>query len=132
MAGYSSTSLVGKLGIKPGMRLAMIDPPGTLARDLGPLPEGCREVARGKVDYIHAFFTTRAACRRRLPGLKARLGKDGLMWISWPKRASGLQRDLDEAAVRSMGLETGLVDVKICAVDDIWSALKFVYRKVDR
>jgi len=135
MAGYSGTPLIRKLGIRPGMRVAFIDPPGTLARELGPLPEGCRSVVprgNGGADYIHVFCSTVASLRRRLPGLVRRLERDGLMWISWPKKASGQQRDLDEAALRAMGLAAGLVDVKICAVDEVWSGLKFVYRIADR
>lgn len=135
MAGYSGTPLPQKLGIKPGATVAFLSAPSTFASTLGPLPEGARvrsSLGRTPVD-VAVFFTKE---RRRLAAnfgkLKTAIVEDGALWISWPKKASGVATDLDENVVRALGLDVGLVDVKVCAVDDVWSGLKFVVRKADR
>jgi hypothetical protein len=133
-AGYSGTPLPRKLGIRPSARLGLIDAPDGFDATLGPLPDGVRvrRSARGPLDLVLAFFVRRAALERRLPALRSALDPAGGLWIAWPKRASGLATDLTENLVREMGLAAGLVDNKVCAIDEIWSSLRFVYRLRDR
>lgn len=133
-AGYSKRSLLDKLGIKPGYRLLILDPPEDYQRTLGPLPAGVTTATEphGPLDFIHLFTRTRADLEARFPALKAALAPAGMLWVSWPKRASGLSTDLTEDVVRRIGLACGLVDVKVAAVDGTWSGLKFVYRLKDR
>jgi hypothetical protein len=131
MAGYSGAPLIRKLGIKEGFRCFYFQPPGGYARDLGKLPSGVSVEARltGEFDFIHAFFHDVKSFHSELPRLHARLKKTGMLWISWRK---GKVSDLNETIVRTRGLESGLVDVKICAVDEVWSGLKFMFRLKDR
>ena len=133
-AGYSGTPLIKKLGIKAGMRIYIQGEPEDYATTLGPLPADVVRLQRlgRELDFIHFFTKSRAALRKRLPRLKSALDYAGMLWISWPKRASKVETDLDESAVREMGLRAGLVDVKVAAVDEIWSGHKFVYRLEDR
>jgi len=133
-AGYSRRPLVRKLGIREGDVLAFLDAPDGYDRLLGKLPDGAT-AARGQrrqLDFIQLFATGRADLERELPGLKSRLKQGGTIWVSWPKASSGLETDLSDSVVREVCLESGLVDVKVCAVDDSWSALKFVIRLKDR
>ncbi len=134
MAGYSGTPLPRKLGIGPGARLGLIHAPAGFEATLGPLPDEVRvrAAARGPLDVIVAFFVARAALERRLGALRAALDPSGGLWIAWPKRASGVETDLSENVVRELGLAAGLVDNKVCAVDEVWSGLRFVYRLRDR
>lgn len=134
MAGYSKTALATKLGLKPNQRVLFVDAPDSFAADLGPLPDGVRVLRRvGKdIDLIVAFQDRAATLLRRLPGLDRALHPDGAVWIAWPKKASGVPTDLTDGVVRETGLAQGLVDVKVCAIDDVWSGLKFVVRKADR
>jgi hypothetical protein len=134
VAGYSGTPLPKKLGIRPGARLGLIGAPDGFEATLGSLPDGVRVrgVARGPLDVIVAFFVERAALARRFGGLAGALDPAGGLWIAWPKRASGVTTDLTENAVREVGLSSGLVDNKVCAVDEVWSGLRFVYRLRDR
>jgi len=134
MAGYSTTPLPGKLGIKAGFRIGLIDAPANYHAMLGPLPPGVRFYQRlvAPLDLIHLFAASLADLNRSLPRAKKALGKDGMLWLSWPKKSSGVNTDLDGNVVRKTGLATGLVDIKVCAVSDTWSGLKFVYRKKDR
>lgn len=133
-AGYSGTPLPQKLGIKPDSRLALVGAPAGFHATLGELPPGVavRRRAQGPCDVIVAFFERRVELERRLPALKRALDSAGGLWIAWPKRASGLPTDLDDAAVRAAGLAVGLVDNKVCAIDQTWSGLRFVYRLRDR
>ena len=133
-AGYSGTPLVRKLGIKPQARLGLISAPEAFLVLLGELPEdvSVRSRARGPLDVIVAFFLDRSALVRRLPALKAALDQAGGLWIAWPKRASGVATDVTETVVRELGLAAGLVDNKICAIDETWSGLRLVYRLRDR
>jgi hypothetical protein len=133
-AGYSGTPLPKKLGIRPSARLGLIDAPDGFEETLGPLPEGVRvrRTARGPLDLVVAFFGGRAALERRLPALRSALDPAGGLWIAWPKRTSGMTTDLTENLVRELGLAAGLVDNKVCAIDEIWSGLRFVYRLRDR
>lgn len=132
MAGYSGTPLPKKLGIKPGHRVGLLGAPTGFA--LEPLPEEVRLVrrAQGRFDVI-VFFTKRAvALERRLPRLGELLLSNGGLWVGWPKKSSGVATDLDFNVVQGMGLALDLVDNKICAIDDTWSGLRFVYRLKDR
>jgi hypothetical protein len=128
------TPLARKLGIKADCRLALVGAPGAWPEPLQPLPPGVaiRRRARGPVDVIVAFFTEAAALERRLPVLVRALEPAGGLWVAWPKRASGVATDLTDNVVRELGLATGLVDNKICAIDDVWSGQRFVYRLADR
>jgi hypothetical protein len=134
MAGYSGTPLPRKLGIKEGHRLALIDPPAGFDARLGELPEGVaiRTSARGSVDVAVWFLVARSALERRFDFLKRAIFPDGGLWIAWPKRASGVETDLTEDVVREVALARGLVDNKVCAIDETWSGLRLVYRIADR
>ncbi len=121
-----------KLGLAPGQRLAFLSPPRGFASALGPLPEGARRAARGPLDLAVVFARSARELERALSGVRDRLDADGALWVSWPKRASGVATDLDENTVRGRALAAGLVDVKVCAIDDTWSGLKLVYRRADR
>jgi hypothetical protein len=134
-SGYSGTALPKKLGIRPGARLALVRAPEDFDATLGELPGGvvvARRLTRGAVDVIVAFFVERAALERRLPSLRGALDPAGGLWIAWPKRTSGVETDLGEGVVRELGLAAGLVDNKVCAIDEVWSGLRFVYRLRDR
>lgn len=133
-AGYSKRALPDKLGIKPGARMLLVNPPEGYQRALGPLPTGVTLMDRPEppLDVIHLFTRSRADLEARFPALKAALAPDGMLWVSWPKRTSGIPTDLTETVVRRVGLACGLVDVKAAAVDRTWSGLKFVYRLKDR
>ncbi|HET7451601.1 MAG TPA: DUF3052 domain-containing protein [Thermoanaerobaculia bacterium] len=119
--------------MKVGMRAATVHAPEQYTKLLGPLP-GVRLGARlsRDLDFVHAFFVRTKDLEREFPQLRDGLAKAGMLWISWPKKSSPLAGDLDENGVRAIGLAAGLVDVKICAVDEDWSALKFVRRLADR
>jgi hypothetical protein len=132
-AGYSGTPLVKKLGIKPGFIIAFVYLPPDYAL-LPDLPEGITiaTLALGGLDWAQAFYTERAMLEKEFPALKAAIRKDGTLWISWVKKAAKIPTDLDENMVRDIGLRNGLVDVKVAAIDDKWSGLKFVYRVEDR
>lgn len=137
MAGYSSTPLPKKLGIKEGHTLALIDAPSGFDRALGALPFGVaveRETKGrpGTLDVIVMFSKSAADFRRQFTPLAKRLRPSGGLWAAWPKKASGVVTDLTEDVVRGHALECGLVDNKVCAIDDVWSGLRVVYRLVDR
>ncbi len=130
----SGTPLVRKLGIKPGARVALIGAPDGFESHLVALPSGVsiRRRAQGPLDVIVAFARSRDTLERQLPTLRRALDPAGGLWVAWPKRASGVQSDLSEAVVRELGLAAGLVDNKVCAIDELWSGLRFVYRLRDR
>jgi hypothetical protein len=131
-AGYSGTPLVEKLGIKPGARLQFVSEPKELAGLLGELPDGSWVASRGALDFALLFVKAESDLRKGFARLRDRLEPNGMLWVAWPKKASGVATDLTEGVVRTFGLESGLVDVKVCAVDDTWSGLKFVRRLKDR
>ena len=135
-AGYSGTPLPRKLGIKPGHRVLLDSaPPGFEDDLLMPLPEDVavtRRAARPPYDLVVAFRRDTAALTRHLARDLTRIPKDGAVWIAWPKKASGVVTDITEDVVRREALALGVVDVKVCAVDATWSALKLVYRTQDR
>jgi len=134
MAGYSKKSLVEKLGIKPGFQILILNPPEQYNLILGALPPDVNDHPPSGIplNFIHFFSKNLAELNQEFPGLKKRLRPDGMLWISWPKGSSGMKTDLNENLIREIGLKNGLVDVKISAIDENWSALKFVYRIVDR
>jgi hypothetical protein len=133
-AGYSGTPLVRKLGIKPGARVALIHAPDGFGPVLGELPDAVtvHRQLRASFDVIVSFHVRQAELERRLSALRAALVDSGGLWLAWPKRASGVATDLAEGDVRELGLAAGLVDNKICAIDETWSGLRFVYRLADR
>ena len=134
MAGYSGKRLVQKLGIKDGWTIAIFNPPTGYERLLGKLPKDVtrRSSATGLLDFIQFFTREKGTLEREFAKLTRALTPAGMLWISWPKKSSGVATDLTEDVIRSVGLAHGLVDVKVAAVDDVWSGLKFVRRVKDR
>jgi hypothetical protein len=133
-AGYSGTPLIKKLGLKAGQKAIFLKTPKGYDKTLGPLPAGLDLNKRFSppFDFIHFFCDRRKDLQREFPRLRDGLTTAGMLWVSWPKKSSGVSTDVDEGLVRETGLSAGLVDVKICAVDEIWSGLKFVRRLKDR
>lgn len=132
--GYSGTPLAKKLGFKAGFRVALRGAPADYADLVSPLPEGvklARRVTRDH-DLIHAFVDRAADLERGLPAWMERIRPEGMIWISWPKTASKVPTDVTEDVVRRVALPLGLVDVKVCAVTEVWSGLKLVIRKERR
>ncbi len=131
-AGYSGTPLVKKLGLRDGQKVLFLGLPAPLLwlrsaaafADVADAPEPLADR-----DVVHAFFTGTGALAVALPGLRQAMRQDGMLWISWPKKAARMASDLGEDAIRAIALPTGLVDVKVCAVDAVWSGLKLVIRK---
>ncbi|HEY4106155.1 MAG TPA: hypothetical protein VGM44_19785 [Polyangiaceae bacterium] len=136
MAGYSGTPLPQKLGLKPSARFGIVAAPKDFATTLGALPQGVTvtDAARGNssLDVILCFADSLAKLARTLPRAHERLASNGGLWICWPKKASGIATDVTEADVRRLGLARGLVDNKVCAIDETWSGLRMVIRVVDR
>ena len=134
MAGYSGTPLSRKLGINEGARVALVRAPDGFDETLDPLPDGVRlrTQARATQDVVVFFATRRAELERRFDSLARAIAPNGGLWIAWPKRTACVATDLREGIVRETGLAHGLVDNKVCAVDDVWSGLRFVYRVKDR
>src|SRR5437868_2778953 len=133
-AGYSGTPLVKKLGIKAGDRVLMLDAPRDFLETLGELPEAVefqKESARN-LNVIISFETEAQSMRRSLPELKRSIAQNGMIWMAWPKKASKVKTDITEDAIRNRALAVGLVDVKVCAIDEIWSGLKLVIPIKDR
>jgi len=133
MAGYSGKPLVQKLGIKPGFRIFAAGIPDAYEDIVGPLPAQAVVIARltGAVDMIH-LFAGKAAVLGKLSVYREAIKPDGMIWVSWPKKSSGFTTDVSEAVVRDAALALGLVDIKVCAIDDIWSGLKFVIPRNQR
>ena len=132
-AGYSGTTLPRKLGIGPGSRVLLAGAPAGF--ELDGLPDGVtlhRAAGRGDYDVVLAFCGNRRTLERRFRSALGRIPADGAIWVAWPKKSSGVPTDLDEGAVRTHGLGTGLVDNKVCAIDATWSGLRFVVRTADR
>lgn len=134
MAGYSGTPLNRKLGVCEGCRLRPGNAPSNYDELLSPLPDGVTVSPRlqSNVDICHFFTRSENQLRKELPRLVRRIRQDGAIWISWPKRASGVPTDVTEDKIRKVALPLGLVDIKVCAVDDTWSGLKLVIRRALR
>ena len=129
-AGYSGTPLVKKLGFKEGMKVAILAAPDGFDDILGVLPEGVTVVRRlgGSKDMVILFVTERTVLAKRLDALRAAIAPDGMVWVAWPKKAAKMDTDITEDVVREVVLPSGLVDVKVCAIDETWSGLKIVIR----
>jgi hypothetical protein len=131
---YSGTPLHRKLGIREGSAVALLDAPATFPALLEPLPGGVelRRAARGPVDLVVLFVTSRARLAERFPAAAGAIGADGGVWVAWPKKASGMPTDLDFGFVQQVGLDAGLVDNKTAAIDATWTSMRFVVRLADR
>jgi hypothetical protein len=135
MAGYSGTPLAKKLGIKPGTRVLAMHAPRDYATILADLPEGASVISRppsGGATIVHLFVKSQAELERDLPRARRAMTQDGALWVSWYKQSSKIPTDVTEGEIRSRALKTDLVDVKVCAVTEIWSGLKLVVRKALR
>jgi bifunctional DNA-binding transcriptional regulator/antitoxin component of YhaV-PrlF toxin-antitoxin module len=134
MAGYSGTPLFKKLGIKPGDRLYVKNPPDNYLLLIQPIPHAVKILHRlsNNMDIIHFFSKSKSELVSNIPTLMNKIKQDGMIWVSWPKKASKVATDITEDTIREITLPLGLVDIKVCAVDDIWSGLKLVIRKENR
>jgi hypothetical protein len=134
VAGYSGTPLAGKLGIKPATTVAFLAAPTGFEDLLDTMPDGVtvRHQLRGPLQLVVTFHTQRRDFERRLPAILRTLERDGSIWVAWPKKASKVPTDITEDVVREVVLPLGLVDTKVCAIDDVWSGLKVVWRKERR
>lgn len=129
-AGYSGTPLERKLGFKPGMAAAFLDTPEQLDGLLGDLDGvSVKRSLRGRADLVLCFVTARKELARRAARLREAIAPDGMVWVCWPKRASKVPTDVTEDVVREVLLPTGLVDIKVAAIDETWSGLKLVVRR---
>lgn len=133
-AGYSGTPLFKKLGLKPGMTCQALDAPADYDDLLVGLPEDVRFGSRPRdpLDFVHIFVRKADGLQDRLIKLRLRIAPTGMIWVSWPKKASGVETDVNGNVVRDAGLGAGLVDIKVCAVDETWSGLKFVIPRARR
>jgi hypothetical protein len=133
MPRYSGTPLPKKLGIKPGFRVRLMNTPAEVCTELRNDLAGCEQPKfSDALDFALMFTKSRAELTKEFPRMATQLAPAGMLWVSWPKKTSGVATDLDENKVRDFGLAAGLVDVKVCAVTDVWSGLKFVRRVKDR
>ena len=135
MIGYSGTPLIKKLGVRPGTKLVVVgDVPDEYKTWLGPLPERATITAKGMAPFeaVHVFATKRAELAKHLAHLRKTLVPDGYVWISWPKKASKVPTNITEDVIREVALPLGFVDIKVCAVSEVWSGLKLVIRVSER
>jgi len=134
MAGYSETPLTKKLGLKENTTVFIVNAPNEYFDWLAPLPSSVQIKKRisSSLDFAHVFATDSQAFQENFLKVKAHLKPSGMVWISWPKKTSKVPTDLDENVIRDFGLANGMVDVKVCAVNEVWSGLKFVFRLKDR
>ena len=135
MAGYSGTPLPKKLGVKPKFRVAFFQLPSNVKTELKSALSECQLLKDGSLepfDFAMIFAKSQAEMKEQFPKFVTRLAPAGMLWVSWPKKASGIVTDIGENDVMKIGLTAGLVDVKVCAVNEVWSGLKFVIRVKDR
>ncbi len=134
MAGYSGTPLPQKLGIKPGLTVVTINAPANYRRLLGQLPDHVNFSNRVTANsmFVHLFTSKRNELQRRLSILRNKLSDNGAVWVSWPKKSSGISTDVTEDVIREIALPLGFVDIKVCAVDETWSGLKLMIRRENR
>jgi hypothetical protein len=134
MAGYSGTPLSKKLGIKEMFRVTFVGLPADVRAELRGALAGCSVVrdGHGLLDFAMVFAKKQTELKSEFARLARQLAPAGMLWVSWPKKTSGVAADMNENDVRRIGLEAGLVDVKVCAVSEVWSGLKFVRRLADR
>jgi hypothetical protein len=133
-SGYSGTPLAKKLGIKPNLKIKLVNQPDYYFKLFSDLPEGLKEVNDEKVrkDFIHYFAKEAEELDKDIKNLKKEIVPNGIIWVSWPKKASKIVTNVTEDLVRSLALKNGLVDIKVCAVDEVWSGLKLVIPVKDR
>lgn len=129
MAGYSKTPLIKKLGIKENSKVIFINPPSSYLKNLN-LPKNVeiKNKLEKNLDFVQFFTKSKTELKKEFPFLKKSLAQDGVLWICWPKKSAKTETDLDENIVMRIGLQNGLVDIKVCAIDETWSGLKFVFR----
>lgn len=134
MAGYSGTPLPKKLGIKENQRIALVNKPESFQKQLGALPTNTHVVSKltAPLDLVVLFVESERALAKQFPAIAKKISMNGMIWVAWPKKSAGVPTDLSFDLVQRIGLECGLVDVKICAIDEVWSGLKFVIRLKDR
>src|SRR5271155_3722546 len=132
MPGYSGTPLPKKLGIKAGFRVRLANAPAEVRAELSEALAECSMKQAAALDFAMLFTQSRAQLTKEFSRLAKLLAPAGMLWVSWPKKSSGVVTDVDEHVVRGIGLDAGLVDVKVCAVTEVWSGLKFVRRVKDR
>jgi hypothetical protein len=134
MAGYSGTPLPKKLGIKEKFRVTFVELPPDVRAELRDALRTCDVASdpKGPLDFAMIFTKTQADMKKQFSRTAKQLAPAGMLWVSWPKKSSRVTTDLDESIVRRIGLDAGLVDIKVCAVNDVWSGLKFVIRLKDR
>ena len=134
MAGYSGKPLVEKFGIKKEFIIVLVNPPKQYLNLVAPLPDGVTITKNitGKTDLIHLFVTTKVDLTKMLTTTLSKMKQDAVIWVSWPKKSANVPTDITEDRIRDIALPLGLVDIKVCAVDDVWSGLKLVIRKENR
>ena len=134
MAGYSGKPLSQKLGLKPGFRIFVDGAPADYRDIVGQWPDGAKLVTQPKspLDLVHLFARQATGLATKLSRYRDAIAPDGMIWVSWPKKASGVVTDLSDVVVRDIALPLGLVDIKVCAIDEVWSGLKFVIPKAQR
>jgi len=134
MAGYSGTPLTQKLGIKPGQKVVTIGAPPGYRKLLSPLPDAVSLATNVEphAAFIHLFVVKRATLATELKRLRKLIADTGVLWVSWPKKSSGVKSDITEDVIREVCLPLGLVDIKVCAVDETWSGLKLILRRESR
>jgi hypothetical protein len=134
MAGYSSTPLAQKLGIKPAATVVVINGPANYQKLLGEGADGLEFSDRTRSDssFVHFFTTRRSELEKQLTRLRKDFSDSGTLWVSWPKKSAGVPSDVTEDVIRAVALPLGFVDVKVCAVDETWSGLKLMVRRADR
>jgi hypothetical protein len=134
MAGYSGTPLAKKLDIKEGFKIYIKNPPPNYVDLISPVPDGVKIIRRlsREIDMIHFFTKSRSELTTNIDNFMDRIKQDGMIWVSWPKKSSKVPTDMTEDVIREVALPLGLVDVKVCAIDEVWSGLKLVIRKENR
>ena len=134
MTGYSGTPLAAKLGIKPGMTMRAVCAPRDYGRLVAPLPDGARIASgsRGRADIVHHFAKKKTELGKALRAYRNALDAATPLWVSWPKKSAGVETDITEDTIRELALPLGFVDVKVCAVSEVWSGLKLVVRREHR
>ncbi|PYK82420.1 MAG: DUF3052 domain-containing protein [Verrucomicrobia bacterium] len=134
MAGYSGTPLPQKLGIKPGLMVVTINPPANYRRLLGQIPDSVTfsERLKSGSSFVHLFTSRRSEMQKKMSILRDKISDNGAIWVSWPKKSSGISTDVTEDVIREIALPLGFVDIKVCAVDETWSGLKLMIRRENR
>ena len=134
MAGYSGTPLPQKLGTKPGLMVVTINPPANYRRLLGQIPDSVTfsERLKSGSSFVHLFTSRRSEMQKKMSILRDKISDNGAIWVSWPKKSSGISTDVTEDVIREIALPLGFVDIKVCAVDETWSGLKLMIRRENR